>query len=73
MQLGVDPQIAQRIEPTQINAGAFKRGAVFEFGEHERKTHRTNLRVMGIRHDVLAVERDGGRDELGRHGFPEGE
>jgi len=73
MRLRIDPQIAKRLEPAQIDAGAFECRAISQFREHERKTDRTNLRMMRFRHDVLAVERDGRRDQLCRHVFPERE
>ena len=73
MQLGVDAQIAERIEPAHINADAFECRPISQFREYERKTDRTDLRMMRIRHDVLAVKRDGGRDQLRRYSFPERE
>src|SRR5438874_2962554 len=59
IQLGVDPQIAQCIESAYIDAGAFEYRAISQFREHERKTDRTDLRMVRVRHDVLEVERDG--------------
>src|SRR5205814_9008801 len=73
MQLGVDPGIAERIEPALIDEGAFECRAISQFREYDRKSDRTDLRMMRIRHDVLAVKRDGGRDQLRRYSFPERE
>src|SRR5205085_4005908 len=51
MQLGVDPQIAERIEPAHIDADAFECRAISQFREFERKTDRTDLRMIRIRQD----------------------
>src|SRR5207249_2461779 len=55
MQLRINPEIAERIEPAQIDAGAFECRAIWQFREHERKTDRTDLRMVRVRHDLLAL------------------